>query len=267
MMVKDPQPFLVSRRRIHQGNHAFVPCVYGLGMHAVQSGQAMIEMHESGRQLLSLPLARLSLESAINALWLVQTGEGLMGFVNEGTRQRNNVFIEMAKSANEIFREGAAAHGAEEAYPQSFTDAAARNFQQMTEALQGGHDAYLLYRMLSQYSHPGLRLVDEYLLENEESESGVTLITTPDKFAADDDPAFLFITVVAMMWGARALDHLQMDHRHRSRLRAIAKTLTAPETLNLTAKARAAYLAKASEQRRSEWKGPKPRRGRSEGRG
>lgn len=237
---------------------AYFPTVYALTRHTLHSGRAMMNLYEAGDELVSMPLARMTFQCAIYAQWLVHSEEALGGLLNEGYRQRKAVSRAMAASVNALFNEGASrvAHIDEEDIDSIATDAA-RNFEQLCNSLQGGHDAYIYYRLLSGMSHPSISLVDEYVKIDPDRPTSVILGRNPERIGHD---SWLFLTVAAMIWGARALDHLDDEHVHRSFLRDQARRLRVAETLALTQEARAAEWQAGKERRHQSWRGPRQRK-------
>lgn len=133
----------------------------------------------------------------------------------------------------------------------------AGNFEQRCEALAGlGPDAYTVYRGLSAFCHPTTLLVDRYLEAND-SEAQVKLLNNPEPFGHE---AWVYLDVLAMMWGARAFDVMTVDKPHRNYLRSVARKLEVDtEIARLSEQARAAEQAAERQRRRSNWKGPRAR--------
>jgi len=225
-----------------------VPAVFGTARHAVELGDAAVELFVGGRELVAMTLARSSFESAITAMWLVQSPEGVKGFVGEDFRQRRTLSKTMSEAASTVFREGAdrIAHLSEDKV-ETLAASEAKYFNARCEALDGGKDAYVLYRIMSGMAHPSATLVDYYLDANDDSPTGCDLHYEPKPIGHD---SWLFLTVAAMMWANRAIDHLDSDHLHRNRLREIASELGVNDTLKLSWAARAKDITARRERRK-----------------
>ena len=245
-------PLTVQRRRMVNMAHA--PLVASLAYHAMRLGETVIDLTESGRRLEAFPTVRATFETALTAMWLSQSREATNAFHNEHERQTKNLVERGLKAASEAMRAGA-----DGLPPRSFQQYAtsanpqARSFEQLCVSLTAGHDAYVLYRLMSTYAHPSMAITEHYLFESE-NEAGVTLHAEPTQ---PTDNFWLYMTVASMVWALRAVDHMDQGHPHRSWLRQAARQLGIAETLNLTPDAQAAETRAEQERRRSLWKGPR----------
>ncbi len=219
------------------GTHpvAKVPAVFATARHAIKTAHAGVDLVRAGNELVAVTLFRASLECTVTAMWLVQSREAIRAFLSEDVRTRRALSREMARSLHDSYRDnaGVVAHIDEEMI-ETIAAPQARNFQQLVSVLQGGHEAYIHYRILSGMVHPCANLTDYYLTPNEDSPVGVTLRFDPNEIGHD---AWLFLAVACMMWASRAIDHLDVQHLTRSRLRAIAREIGVPQTLELTPEA------------------------------
>lgn len=221
--------------RARVGSMSQVPAVFAIGRHAVELGMAAVDLHMSGKGLVSLTLTRAALESTITALWLVQSQEAVLGLVVEANRNRRNLVRQMGESSTAIFREGADRTWMPEGRDiETIAAPQARHFEAMCNALRGGKDAYLHYRILSGMVHPSATAADFYLEQNDDSPAGCIMHEEPRPVGHN---SWLYLTVACMVWASLAIDHLDIDHVHRSRLRQIARELEIPQTLELTPEA------------------------------
>lgn len=246
-------------------NLAHVPYVHGLTIHTLRLGNAVFVLHEQGLRLEAMPLIRSCYEHALTAVWLSEGRETVRGAFNEDLRQRVNLAEAMRQSASFIFQEKAdqVAHINDEPVDaMADIGAQARSFQRRCEALSpGGKDAYVIYRALCSFTHPTASIVDQYLHDNEQGDTGVTLLMEPKPFTAH---AFLFMTVASMTWASRALDNMDRDRTHRAYLRNVARELQIHESLRLSQQAVAAEKRADRDRRHAAWKGRKPRRRRGD---
>jgi hypothetical protein len=234
-----------------------VPAVFATARYAVDAGKAALDLYAEGRQLVAMVLIRGAFESAITSLWLVQSREAVRGFVGEEYRQRRALSQSMALTASQVFREGATkvAHIDEEKV-ETIAAGQARSFEQLCLTLRGGRDAYTHFRILSSMAHPSATLSDFYLEPADHSPTGCQMYMTPKDVGHD---SWAFLCVASMMWAQRAIDHLDVEHSHRSRLREVARELSVPETLELTPQALAAVNQAEQQRRRAGWKGRRRR--------
>jgi hypothetical protein len=209
-----------------------IPAVHAIAHHALEVGDSALTLCEADRELAAITLMRSIVKCALTALWLVQNHEAVFGFASEEYRfaseeyrQRRLLSKEMAKAVSESLRAGATtiAHLDEEMV-ETVAAPQARWFQQLCGAFSGGREAYLHYRIMSGMVHPCLTLTDFYLEADDAAPGGASLGMDPKPVGHD---SWLFLTIAAMMWAQRALDHLNQDHPHRSRLRDIARELRA----------------------------------------
>lgn len=232
--------------------------VFGLAQHTLRLGRVVLDLYEQGLRLEAMPLVRVAFESAITASWMADSREATHAFHNEEFRQRRNLANTMARSANEVFVEGAKEFKYLDAEDlETAANPQARNFERLCESLVGGRSAYGIYRAMSAYTHPSVMLADHYVVAHENSEVKVRLRNEPEQI---DHDSWLYLTVASMMWAARALDVMQEDSPNRSYLRGVARRLKSRDVLRLTDEARASEAKAEQQRRRAQWRGRRPRR-------
>ena len=99
-------------------------------------------------------------ECSVTAAWLAQNPEAIYGVVAENQRQRINLAKKMAEAASEQIREGSSRVAVldDDKVSATTAEAAARNFEVRCGDLDGGHELYIHYKVLSSMVHPGADL-------------------------------------------------------------------------------------------------------------
>ena len=201
-----------------------VSAVIGLARHAHDTAGAAALLLEDGHTNSAVPLVRLTYEDALTAVWLVQSHDhhGITAFMHEYARGRRALRADASLAASAVFREGA--DQVTDADPSPYEDKldSFQQFRQLCLDLNpGGVDAYLLYRVLSGYSHASVNVADLYL---EEAEGGVPGKRDEPKEALS--PALLYyLLACSLVWVGRAFTYLSHDRAHRSLLRRSARRL------------------------------------------
>lgn len=235
-------PLVGTRRRRFDQQQLLL--AHGLCAHVHYLAPAALDLLDDGRVLASLPLVRACFESAITAQWVTQTTDGSPAFVNEEVRQRLAQVGTMEKAVSEVFREAAPGIAAN-LPPILDATATARGFHSICDDLApGGADAYTIYRVLSQYSHASIRVVDGYL-KVARTGPGVGLRTTPAEPSA---ATWTNVLASCLVWAGRSNDYLDGDRTRRSELRAAANALGINSELHLSP---AAVLREAGAKKRT----------------
>ncbi len=224
-------PLVGTRKR--QINQQQLAVAHGLAAHVHYLAGPALDLLDQGLVLAALPLVRSCFESAITAQWVVQTEDGVQAFVNEDVRQRRSHVRTLEKAMSEVFRD--AAPGIERQLIDPLeTDATARGFQHLCDDLHPvGADGYATFRMLSQFSHASVVVVDCYL-QLHPGPTGLALRGEPDEPNA---AAWTSILAATLVWAGRAIDFMDKNHSRRSELRRAASQLGIRSDLQLSASA------------------------------
>lgn len=129
--------------------------------HIAELTASVIELVRSNIYLSTAPLIRLSLECAVNAVWWASDPTGVRASIHEAARQSRHL-----ASAMTSLRPDAAADtawidrilGANA----DFAKMEARVFERRCRAIPDGQRLYTYYRILSEASHGGVPLLNEY---------------------------------------------------------------------------------------------------------
>jgi hypothetical protein len=170
-------------------------------------------------------------EAAITAQWIARTTDGAEAFINEDVRQRRN----HAKTLEEsLAQPDVAANIKSQLVDQLETRATARAFSSVCDDLApGGAEAYIVYRMLSQYSHASVLLIDSYL-QTHDGATGVALRAIP---AEADAGTWAAVLASSLVWAAGALDDMTKHHPRREQLHQAAADLGISARLDLSGQA------------------------------
>ncbi len=212
---------------------SLIAAIIGLGNHAYDTARAAATLLDDGQLNASLLLVRTVYETALTAVWLVQAKDhqGITAFLHEYARGRGALQRDARSAASKVFREGA--EGLPDADPSLYEDKldSMRNFQQVCEDLHpGGIDAYILYRILSGYSHPSAAIVDLYI---DQHTDGSPVKRQQAKPALEPD-LLCFTLSAALVWAGRAFSYLSKSKAHRSALRSAARKLGIPAEIQLS---------------------------------
>lgn len=239
-------PLVGTRKR--KFNQQQLALAHGLCAHVHYLAGPALALLDEGKVLAALPLVRACFESAITAQWVTQTTDGAPAFVNEDVRQRRAQIPTLEKAVSSVFRE-AAPEIAARLVDRLESNTTARGFHNLCDDLvPGGADAYSIYRVLSQYSHASVLVIDDYL---QATDTGLALRSVP---VEPNGATWTNLLAASLVWAGRAIDYLDKNHVRRSELRAAAASLGITSELQLSA---AAVL------RESKAKKTKPRNGTS----
>jgi hypothetical protein len=236
------------KRKFHQQQLALA---HGLCAHVHYLAGPALDLLDKGQVLAALPLVRSCFESAITAQWVTQTTDGAPAFVNEDVRQRRAHVQTLEKAVSRVFREAAPEVAANLIDPLE-TNATAKGFHNVcNDLVPGGADSYSIYRVLSQFSHASVVVIDSYL-QATDTGPGLALRTGP---VEPNAATWTTMLAASLVWAGRAVDYLDRDRIRRSELRAAATCLGITSELKLS---EAAVLreAKAKETKRKPAEAP-----------
>lgn len=205
--------------------------VYALTAHAYDLGRFLRgTLDDSPRMpLAAMPTARAIFESSITACWSAHNPEGAAAIGNEYGRQQNNLSESLRKANTAIWREVAEQVADRDLEPDpNSSDAQARYMNQRASDLVGGPDLYALYRMMSTYSHAGIKIADEYVHPTPGDP------VHPFHLKPQAEPlieGWLAIVASCLVWSARAVLYIAPDKVYRNHLRRIARDLGSAEEL------------------------------------
>lgn len=218
------QPAARRGKKFEANDIARITVVIGLVNHVYDTARAIALLVDSEQTNAAVPLVRSVYESALTAVWVVQSRDhdGITAFIHEYTRGRKALQDDALKSATRAFRETAG--NIPNADPSLYEGSAdsARQFRQICLDLNpGGVDAYILYRVLSGYSHATMNVVDLYFDERDDG----TVVKLLEASEALEPAPLIMLTACSLAWAGRAFSYLSNDAAHRSVVRKAALKL------------------------------------------
>lgn len=121
--VEDFRPPRERRgKRLDGSDVSLIATIIGLVNHAYDTAKASVILLDGGHENASLPLVRAVYETALIAVWLVQSRDhqGITAFLHEYARGRRALQKDARLAASQVFREGA--DGLPDADPSLYDD-------------------------------------------------------------------------------------------------------------------------------------------------
>lgn len=233
--VEDFRPPRDRRGKHLEGRDvSLIASTIGLVNHAFDTAEASVLLLDNGHENASLPLVRAVYETAITAAWLVQAKEheGITAFLHEYARGRRALQKDALLAASQVFREGAVDLPNVDPSPYEDKIDSMQWFKQVCEDLHpAGIDAYILYRILSGYSHPSATIVDFYIHQRADGSP----MKRPSGAPTFDSDLLYFLLSASLVAG-RAFSYLSDSKPHRSALRSAARRLGITAEIKLSEK-------------------------------
>lgn len=189
--------------------------------HAVRLAEAVVALAREGLFIQTAPLVRMTLECAVSAAWWSLNPDNVKGSIHEAARLKKLLHEGMSKLAStpyvthpdwsDISEEYAAFHAAE-----------AGNFEARCKALKGGESLYPYYRLLSEASHGGTALLDEYMETVPESEASPFGLAFTKHAPYRYFNTVLAVCVLTVAIAMRAWDDITSTHPDRDALNELA---------------------------------------------
>lgn len=149
--------------------------------HIAELTASVLGLLDQNIYLSTAPLIRLSMECAVNAVWWAREPTGVRGAVHEAARQSSLLVRAVRRLSPGAFGNTKQMDAVLRDYAQFASDDA-RVFERRCKAIPGGEWIYLYYRLLSQGSHGGPSLLEEYMERvppTEENPDGISLVQRP----------------------------------------------------------------------------------------
>ena len=213
-----------------------VGVVHGWVRHLHETGKAAVLLLNNGLVNAELPLVRQMFELALTSVWVMQSEDqhGVRAVVLEHSRNRAAFAREARLAQSPTFQQSAdeivdtdSGH-----IPGTF-DSVQRFREICLDLTPAGHDAYVIYRVLSTSSHPSVSVSDLYFdapATPAERLPARRLLAT----AAIPADTLLYFVAVTLVWGARAYVYTSQDKMHRSLLRSAARVLLVTSEIKLS---------------------------------
>jgi hypothetical protein len=143
--------------------------------HAVRMARALLILDDATVGAETVPIVRLILECGVTAAWLLLTEGSGNSMIRRGSQDRRLALQSIAglgRNVGESLEEAAAK--VEELDKAGASKSWA--FEQRCQALHGGAELYVLYRVLSSESHAGMHVADLYVANDDRSAIGVGFV-------------------------------------------------------------------------------------------
>lgn len=189
--------------------------------HAVRLSEAVIVLSREGLFIQLAPLVRLALECAVSAAWWTLHPNNVKASVNEAARLKN-LLMEGMNTMSEGPRDADSDWESISAEFAQYHVTEARNFEQRCNALAGGTYLYPYYRLLSEASHGGTALIEEYMVPAEATPEQPTGLAFQRHAPYKHRDLVLGINVIALALAIRAWDDITVDHPLQGQLNDIA---------------------------------------------
>lgn len=234
--------------------------IRSLAAHTHTSTATVVALLRAGDTLSAMPVVRLAFECALRSMWLALTDDAGEAFYNEFGRGRKAVAKTLSEAESEILRDGASSVYGAEVYRERLTsssDEQAAKFFMMCHDLVGGADLYVYYRLMSEFCHPSLRIVEHYVEPNETFTDVGRLLVQPQP---TDPFIWAKMATQSLVWAGTAVDYIEVTRRRRSELREAARSLGMDRGFKLTPEAQQRVATAQQQARRSQWRGKKSAR-------
>lgn len=208
---------LRSRRGFEKSERQAVVLVT-LTQHLVQLMKVVRPSLPDDLPITLVPVAREALETGVWIVWMDRFRDAADAAINEDERNRVNLTRAMLKS--DLVPDGVTLDLPEWTRLSTATASHARSFQQMTEAL-GIPEIYVYYRIMSEHSHPGVRIVDQYV---EQREDGTPMFRGTAKPGFESVLATRVLPVF-LLKAIRIVTYMTRDVEQRREVREVARAL------------------------------------------
>ena len=168
--------------------------LHGLVEHSLVTVRAGLILWDAGDRAGFPVLARVAFEHALVAQWVHTDPDGLEGFMTlTDNKQRKflKTLPEMAERADEL-QAALDAYGDHMASPPEM-----HSFEQTCQAFDPSGWMYLMYRVLSDYVHPGQGTFDRYVTHSDDPAEPATLRIRP--FDPNPDAALTTLTLATVL--------------------------------------------------------------------
>ncbi|MCK1801793.1 DUF5677 domain-containing protein [Brevibacterium sp. R8603A2] len=224
-----------QRRKVVGINLRVTTVTLALASHVVTLSKHIFDGLEDGRVLESIPVIRTSYETALTAQWVRLLGDdAASAIINTYRRKQDVLQKEMSRSENPTIR------GASDDFPgleladfPTQSQEQAKRFQQMTEDLDQGKEMYLYYRIMCDFSHVSVSIMDHYFSEDPSVELGTIYRHQPKQPSRE---LWSFFALQSLCLALAPLAELLPDKTLRKALRSVAKSCGLTTELTLSRK-------------------------------
>jgi len=211
--------------------------ILAFATHTHRLAPIILDLLERGSVVEATPLIRLAYENAFTCMWINQVPDSVAGFMNEGVKKRRATARTLREAGDAI--QPGLAELLEQDLPDDLdtsSNGPAGNFQQLCNDLEpGGAYAYALYRYLTQYSHPTMKLGDLFL-RNPENPGSLPVYDPNAQLPTGS--ILVHLTACTLVWAGSAMDLADRDRPRCAELDRAARRLEICPELRLSETAR-----------------------------
>lgn len=221
-------------KRIKHLHPARTTLLVGYANHAHAMMGTIIELLDKNRVVEAVPVVRSAYETALYAQWVYLVGDdAAKALANEHGRIRKAMQEDAAKSRSPHQRKFAPKIGdANWDTIGSRSDPQARNFKSMLDDIDAGRELYVFYRLMSEYCHPSMVVVDHYINSDETGSYYPTFQHAPKQ---PDPSTWMFFTLLSACYATSPISTIIRNKSLRNTIRKIANNCSISLDLALSA--------------------------------
>lgn len=202
------------------------PIIWSYTQHAVELVRSILELSKQDRIVITIPLIRLTLESAMTAIWLYLTPSAARAVIHEGLRQRQAALKEVIELGTDGFDDrnlSSIAKQLDEFAADSLP--AGKSFCERCRAIVDGPGVYATWRVMSSFSHAGMAMGDFYLTTVEPKPDAPTGIALNSAAKMDHHEAWLGTAVCMLLAALKVCDLIDGEGRRKNQIAKAAKRM------------------------------------------
>lgn len=240
--------------------------VFSLAYHVRTIAEPAANLISQGNTVAAMPLVRAAYETALTAQWAALTKHSIETLLHVHDQSLKTLADDLASAASPALLASVNDEpykGTDVEHLDSSAYAAARRFKTMCEDLMPqGSDKYVFYRFMSLGVHPGVNVMNQYLISDgpEGGPDTVKLRAEPLQRGLVEWMGFL---AASLLWALTAVDYLERGNPNKRPLDDVGARMQVTPMLALTQEARVRYFAEARAIRQSSWVGPRPKKNRN----
>ena len=217
-------PVANGARRGRDRTMAQFAVVISLVTHVHAVAKVLRPAMPDGITVAHMPLVRSIYEATLTAAWCDEVPDSAEAIMKEEGRQRRNLDVAMRSAAS--FASAKPIPHVDWAEVETPSAVQGRNFEKLADdvALDG---AYVLFKILSSFSHATVRVVDEYLIEGG-GDLDMSFKEKPDPLGSE---GWTLLVAACLVWAGMVANFYDPARTRRNALRAIAKRLEVSDEL------------------------------------
>lgn len=234
-------------RRIQPARTALL---FGYAAHVLGLTGTVIELLDKNRVLEATPIVRSGYETALQSQWLyLVENDAACALANEHGRLRRAMKNDASESGS-AYLMTMADEIADADWQDLPTDSReqAKSMSAMLKDLEAGNELYVYYRLMSEYCHPSMTIVDQYIHSHNEDEPYPRFQYEPKQPSRS---TWMFFMLLSACLAAYPVSTLMRDKNLRNTIRRIGRECSVNFETKLSAKY-AERMRKARQDREAE---------------